>query len=68
MTIQPSTVPAPCYRCVSADLAATAPIDGLCFGCRAEVQANRDDMRDELVRTVYTNFGSVHTYRPDVTL
>jgi hypothetical protein len=51
MTIQPSTVPAPCFRCVGADIAGTGPIDGLCWACRGEVSRNREDARDELVST-----------------
>jgi hypothetical protein len=66
MTIQPSTIPAPCFRCVGADIAGTGPIDGLCWACRGEVARNREDARDELVRTVYTGHGLGHTYRPDV--
>lgn len=68
MSIQPDTVPAPCYRCIDADMAATGPTDGLCWGCRGEVQANREDARDELVATVYSGHGIGHHYRTDVAL
>lgn len=72
MTIQPSTLPAPCYRCTGAPISWSpgVPTDGLCLACAGEVEANRAnraDARDELVATVYTGHGLSHgTYRPDI--
>jgi hypothetical protein len=49
-------------------MAGDGPIDGLCRACRGEVQANREDARDELVSTYYSGHGINHHYRADVAL
>ena len=64
----PQDLPICCYRCATADMAADGPIDGLCRACRGEVEANRADARDELVRTFYSGHGIGHVYREDVAL
>lgn len=62
--MNPSTVPAGCFRCTPND----SPEDGLCRACRVEIAAKLTDPDDPLVSVYHNGHGINHgTYRPDVT-